>query len=160
MLRVLLWTALALDGKRHARFDRISYTNTTGGGDVTEDDLYESGIAIREEMFGPEGGKAKMDAVSDFQRDFELLVTRYCFASVWGRGVLSRAERSMLTMAMLIALGRPHEIGIHVAGAVANGVTREQIREVLIHAAPYCGIPAALDAFRVAEPILDRFEGA
>jgi 4-carboxymuconolactone decarboxylase len=127
---------------------------------VMEDELYRTGIAIREQMFGPEGAQAKVDGASDFTRDFEEVVTRFCFGATWGREGLTPAERSMLTLAMLIALGRAHEIGIHVQGAVANGVSREKIRELLLHAVPYCGIPAAFDGFRAAEPILDELEAA
>lgn len=123
-----------------------------------EDELYRTGIAIREQMFGPAGAQEKVDGASDFSRDFEEVVTRFCFGATWGREGLSHAERSMLTLAMLVALGRAHEIGIHVRGAVANGVTRDQIRELLLHAIPYCGIPSAFDGFRVAEPILDELE--
>ncbi len=123
-----------------------------------DDELYRKGIAIRERMWGPEAGQAKMDRTSAFQRDFEELVTRYCFGAVWGREGLSPAARSMLTLGMMIALGRSQELAIHVQGAVSNGVTRDQIREVLLHAAPYCGIPAVLSAYRIAEPVLDELE--
>ncbi len=121
-----------------------------------EDELYRTGIAIREQMWGPEGAQAKVDRASDFQHDFEELVTRYCFGATWGRPGLTHAERSMLTLGMLIALGRSHEIGVHIVGGVANGLSREQIREVLMHSAAYCGIPAAVDAFRTAEPVVDE----
>lgn len=125
-----------------------------------DDELYATGIAIRERMWGPDGAQRKVERASDFQRDLEELVTRYCFGATWGRPGLTHAERSMLTLGMLIALGRSHEIQVHVAGAVANGVTREQIKEVLMHSAIYCGIPAAVDAFRTAEPVLDELEEA
>jgi 4-carboxymuconolactone decarboxylase len=121
-----------------------------------DDELYARGIAIREQMWGHDGAQGKVDRASDFQRDLEELVTRYCFGATWGRPGLTHAERSMLTIGMLIALGRSHEIQVHVAGGVANGLTREQIREVLLHSAAYCGIPAAVDAFRNAEPVLDE----
>jgi 4-carboxymuconolactone decarboxylase len=123
--------------------------------DTTE--LYEKGVAIREEMLGAEHGRAKLDRQTDFTRDFEEMITRYCFAEVWGRDEqLSRAHRSMITIAMLVALGRPHEIRIHVKGAIANGVTKDQIREILIHSTVYCGIPAAVDGFRNASEVLDE----
>ncbi|HEY6496733.1 MAG TPA: carboxymuconolactone decarboxylase family protein [Trebonia sp.] len=118
------------------------------------DVLYEKGIAIREEMLGPEHGRAKVESQSDFTRDFEELVTRYCFGSVWGREELPRGVRSMLTVAMLVALGRAPEIRVHVKGAINNGVTKEELREVLMQAAVYCGIPAAVDGFRNAAAVL------
>jgi 4-carboxymuconolactone decarboxylase len=125
-----------------------------------DDELYRTGIAIREQMWGPDGAQAKVDRASDFQHDFEELVTRYCFGATWGRSGLTHAERSMLTIGMLIALGRSHEIGVHVVGGVSNGLSREQIKEILMHSAAYCGIPAAVDAFRTAEPVLDGLEAA
>ena len=120
------------------------------------DELFAKGVAIRDEMLGPEHGSAKLAQLTDFTRDFEDLVTRYCFASVWGREELPRDIRSMLTIAMLVAMGRSHEIRVHVMGAVNNGVTRE----IMIHAAPYCGIPAALDGLRNAGQVLDELEAA
>jgi len=120
------------------------------------DDVYERGLAIREEMLGPEHGRAKVENADEFTHDFEDLVTRFCFGSVWDREQLPRGQRSMLTLAMLVAMGRAHEIRIHVLGAVNNGVTREQIRELMIHAMPYCGIPAALDGLRHAGAVLDE----
>ncbi len=122
------------------------------------DELYEKGIAIREEMLGPQHGRAKVESQPDFTREFEELVTRYCFASVWGREDLPRSVRSMITIAMLVALGRAEEIKVHVKGAIANGVSREEIREVLIHSAIYCGVPAAVDGFRNASAVLAELE--
>jgi 4-carboxymuconolactone decarboxylase len=124
-----------------------------------EDELFETGIAIREQMWGPQGARLKVEGASEFQRDLEDLVTRYCFGATWGREGLTHRERSMLTLGMLIALGRSHEIGVHVVGAINNGVTREEIKEILLHAAVYCGIPASVDAHRTAEPVLDGLEG-
>jgi 4-carboxymuconolactone decarboxylase len=124
------------------------------------DEAYERGIAIREEMLGSEHGRAKVENADDYTRDFEELVTRYCFGSVWDREQLPRATRSMLTLAMLVAMGRAHEIRIHVLGAVNNGVTREEIRELMIHAMPYCGIPAALDGLRHSAAVLDELDAA
>jgi 4-carboxymuconolactone decarboxylase len=120
------------------------------------DEAYERGLEIREEMLGSEHGRSKVEGADDFTRDFEELVTRYCFGSVWDREQLPRDTRSLLTLAMLVAMGRAHEIRIHVKGAITNGVTREQIRELMIHAMPYCGIPAALDGLRHAAAVLDE----
>jgi 4-carboxymuconolactone decarboxylase len=121
---------------------------------MTDDELYEKGIAIREEMLGPEHGRAKVESQPDFTREFEELVTRYCFGSVWGRDELPRGIRSMITIAMLVAQGRAQEIRWHVKGAINNGVSKAELREVLIHAAIYCGIPAAVDGFRNASAVL------
>jgi len=121
------------------------------------DQDFETGVAIRERMWGADSVRARLGEDADeFMRDFEELVTRYCFGAVWGREQLTPAMRSMLTIAMLVAMGRSFQVKLHVRGAVANGVTREQIRELLLHAAPYCGIPAALDGFRAAGEALDE----
>jgi 4-carboxymuconolactone decarboxylase len=121
------------------------------------DALITRGVEIKEQMFGPEHGQARLDQATEFTREFEELVARYCFAEVWGREEqLPRDVRSMLTIAMLVALGRPHEVRVHVRGAIANGVSKDQIREVLIHSAIYCGIPAAVDGFRNAAEVLDE----
>jgi len=124
--------------------------------DDLADAMYDKGIEIREEMLGPEHGRAKVESQPDFTREFEELVTRYCFGSVWGRDQLPRGTRSMLTVAMLVALGRAPEIRVHVKGAINNGVTKDELREVLMHAAVYCGIPAAVDGFRNASAVLDE----
>jgi 4-carboxymuconolactone decarboxylase len=119
------------------------------------DEVYEQGIAVRDEMLGSEHGRAKVESQSAFTADFENMVTRYCFGEVWTRDEqLSRAHRSMITLAMLIALGRPHEIRVHVKGAIANGVTKEQISEIIMHSSIYCGVPAAVDGFRQASAML------
>ena len=119
------------------------------------DALVDRGNEIKEEMFGPEHGKAKLDRATDFTRAFEELVCKYCFAEVWGRDdELPRNIRSMLTIAMLVALGRAQEIRWHVKGAINNGVTKDELREVLMHSAIYCGIPAAVDGFRNASAVL------
>jgi 4-carboxymuconolactone decarboxylase len=120
------------------------------------DDAYAKGIAVREQMFGPEHAQAKIDRATDFTREFEELVTRYCFGEIWTRELIPRRQRSLLTIAMLVALGRPHEIQVHVRGAIANGATKDEIREVMLHAAVYCGIPAAVDGFRQATVVLEE----
>lgn len=119
------------------------------------DELFEKGVAIREEMFGAEHGRAKIEAAPEYTRDFEDLVTRYVFGETWGREGLSRAERSMVTLAMLVALGRTWEVKVHTQGAIANGVTKDQIKEIMMNAAIYCGIPAANDGFMNSREVLE-----
>jgi 4-carboxymuconolactone decarboxylase len=120
------------------------------------EEVYERGIAVRDEMLGSEHGRAKVETQSEFTADFENMVTRYCFGEVWTREGLPRAQRSMITIAMLIALGRPHEIRVHVKGAIANGVTRQEISEIIMHSAIYCGVPAAVDGYRQASAMLEE----
>jgi 4-carboxymuconolactone decarboxylase len=121
------------------------------------DALVDRGNAIKEEMFGPEHGAAKLEQATDFTRPFEELVSKYCFAEVWGRDEeLSRRIRSMLTIAILVAQGREQEVRVHVKGAIANGVTKDEIREVILHAAVYCGVPAAVNGYRNAAQALEE----
>jgi 4-carboxymuconolactone decarboxylase len=99
-----------------------------------------------------------LKSADDFNRPLQELVTEYCWGAVWGRPQLDRKTRSMLNLAMISALNRPHELRLHVAGALNNGVTREEIREVLLQVAIYCGVPAGVDAFRVAREVFAQLD--
>lgn len=116
----------------------------------------DRGIELRRKMFGPEGAEKQIEAASAFTEPMQDIVTRICFGEVWQRPGLELKTRSLVTLAMLVALGRHPEIRIHTKGAVANGATREEIREVMIHAFLYCGIPAMVDGLRAAEAVLDE----
>lgn len=122
--------------------------------DGTHGESYQRGIAIRKEVLGDAHVQRSLDAVSEFSRPIQELVTEYCWGEVWSRDGIDRQTRSMLNLAMLTALNRSHELGVHVRGAINNGVTPAQIQEVLIQAAVYVGVPAALESFRVAERVL------
>lgn len=115
---------------------------------------FERGLEIRRAMFGPEGAEQQTDNATDFTWPLQDMVTRYCFGEIWDRGTLDRKQRSMITLAMLIALGRPHEIKIHVRGGLKNGLTKDEIREILVHSMLYCGIPACVDGYRAASEVL------
>ncbi len=115
------------------------------------DAMMERGQAVRQEMFGSPGGPS-----TEFRGPFEDLVTRYCFGETWGRELLPRKIRSMLTLAILAGMSKPTQFRVHVKGAIANGVTVEEIREVLLHAAIYAGVPAAADSFNQAEAALQE----
>lgn len=112
-------------------------------------DLDPTGLQIRKEMFGAEWVERRNAAVTDFTRPFVEMINDFAFAQVWSRPGLDRKTRSMLTLAMLVALNRPHEMTLHVRAALNNGVSKDEIRETLLHATLYCGFPAAFDAFRV-----------
>ncbi len=114
------------------------------------EELFERGLEIRKAVLGAEFVEKSIASADDFNMPLQRLVTEYCWGAVWGREELSKKTRSMLNLAMLSALNRPHELKTHVAGALRNGVTRDEIREVLLQVAIYCGVPAAVDAFRVA----------
>ncbi len=117
-------------------------------------DQYETGLNIRKEVLGEEYVDAAIANADDFNRDFQEMVTEYCWGGSWGRGVLTKQQRSMLNLGMLAALNRPHEFKLHFLGALTNGVSLEEIREVLIQIAIYCGIPAGVEAFRIAREVL------
>ena len=119
-------------------------------------DTFDQGMQIRREMFGPAGAEQRVDGASDFMRPFEEVVTRYCFGETWSRPQLDRKTRSLITLAALTALSKPNQIKVHVRGALANGVTPEEIREVLLHTAVYAGIPAGVEAFTAADEVLKQ----
>jgi 4-carboxymuconolactone decarboxylase len=113
-------------------------------------EMYEKGLSVRREVLGADYVDNAIRNADDFNRPLQELVTEYCWGAVWGRPGLPKKTRSMLNLAMLTALGRPHELKLHVKGALKNGVTREEIMEVLLQTGIYCGVPAAVDAFRTA----------
>jgi 4-carboxymuconolactone decarboxylase len=114
-------------------------------------DMYEKGLAIRKAVLGAEYVDKAIAGADDFTRPIQELVTKYCWGEVWGRQTLSRRDRSLLNIAMISALNRPHELKLHVKGALTNGVSRDEIREVLMQVAIYCGVPCAVDSTRIAK---------
>ncbi len=116
-------------------------------------DQYETGLAIRKEVLGEDYVEASLAKADDFNRDFQHMVTEHCWGGSWGRGVLTKQQRSILNLGMLAALGRQHEFKLHLLGALTNGVSLKEIREVLIQIAIYCGIPAGVEAFRIAREV-------
>jgi 4-carboxymuconolactone decarboxylase len=122
--------------------------------------MFERGLEIRKSVLGKEFVEKSISSADDFNRPMQELVTEYCWGAVWGREGLSKKTRSMLNLAMLSALNRPHELRMHLAGALRNGVTREEIREVLLQVAIYCGVPAGVDAFRNAREVFAEIDGA
>lgn len=121
-------------------------------------ELFDKGLQTRREVLGAEYVDASIRNADEFSRPMQELVTQYCWGDVWNRPGLDRRTRSLLNLAMLTALNRPHELKLHVRGALANGVTQEEIREVFLQAAIYCGVPAAIDSFRVARETFKELE--
>lgn len=115
---------------------------------------YEEGLATRKEVLGASHVERSLGQVSEFSRPIQELVTEYCWGAVWTREGLDHRSRSMINLAMLTALNRSHELGVHVRGAINNGVTEQEIQEILMQTAIYVGVPAALESFRVAEKVL------
>jgi 4-carboxymuconolactone decarboxylase len=114
-------------------------------------EMFEKGLKIRREVLGADFVDKAIASADDFNRPLQEIVTQYCWGEVWGRPGLDRKTRSIINLAMLSALNRPHEIKMHVKGAIANGLTKDEIREVLLQVAIYCGVPAGVDSFRTAK---------
>ena len=114
---------------------------------------FDIGLAFRKEVLGEEYVDAALAKSDDFNRDFQHMVTEHCWGGTWGRGVLTKQQRSILNLGMLAALNRQHEFKLHLLGALTNGVSLKEIREVLLQIAIYCGIPAGVEAFRIAREV-------
>jgi 4-carboxymuconolactone decarboxylase len=123
------------------------------------DDLYAKGMGIRRMVLGDAYVDKALENLDDFNRDFQRMVTEYCWGNLWGREALSHRQRSLNNLCILAALNRPHEFETHVRGALRNGCTIDEIRETLLQVAVYAGIPAGVDAFRIARRVLAE-EGA
>ena len=123
-------------------------------------DIYDRGLAMRKRVLGEAHVQRSLDAATDFSRDIQELVTEYCWGAVWTREGLDLKTRSAINLAMLTALNRNHELAVHVRGALNNGMTPEEIKEVLMQTAIYCGVPAALESFRIAEATIREMRDA
>ncbi|MCG7344079.1 4-carboxymuconolactone decarboxylase [Sporosarcina sp. ACRSL] len=119
---------------------------------------FDRGLEIRRSVLGAEYVDKSIANATDFNMDMQQLVTEYCWGEVWARPGLPKKTRSMLNLAMITALNRPHELKLHVRGALNNGVTKDEIKEVLLQTAIYCGVPAAIDSFRVANEVIQEEE--
>lgn len=128
--------------------------------DPTRRDTYEAGLQVRREVLGTAHVDRSLGQVTEFSRPIQELVTEYCWGAVWTREGLDRRTRSLLNLAMLSALNRGHELGVHVRGAIRNGVTPEEIQEALMQVAIYVGVPASLESFRIAEAKLEEMKAA
>ena len=117
-------------------------------------DARDRGLQIRREVLGDKYVDAAMNNMTDFNRPLQELLNEHCWGGPWAREGLTRKERSMINLAMLTALGRTHEVETHVRGALNNGLTQQQIAEVLLQTAIYCGVPAAVDSFRAAAKVI------
>ncbi len=116
-------------------------------------ELFEQGLQTRREVLGAEYVDAALAGADELTRPLQEFVTQYAWGEIWNRPGLDRRTRSLLNLAMLTALNRPHELRLHLRGALRNGATKEEIREVLMQSAIYCGVPAAMDSFRVAREV-------
>lgn len=121
---------------------------------MPESDAFEKGLQVRREVLGEDYVDGSLASADDFMMAFQRITTEWCWGYAWTRPGLERKTRSMLNLAMLTALGRTPEIKLHVRGALRNGVSVEEIKEILLQASVYCGIPAGLDAFKAAHEVL------
>ena len=124
------------------------------------EERYETGLRIRREVLGAEYVDRSISMADDFNRPLQELVTEYCWGEIWSRPGLSRKMRSLINLAMLTALNRPHEVKLHLKGALNNGCSKEEIMEVLLQTAIYCGVPAAIDSFRLAREVFNESKQA
>ena len=116
---------------------------------------YDEGMRVRREVLGDEHVDRAVAAATPFTEDFQELITRYAWGEIWARPGLDRRTRSCITLTALVALNRPEELAMHVRAALRNGLTPDEIKEVLLHTAVYCGVPAANAAFAIAQRVLD-----
>jgi 4-carboxymuconolactone decarboxylase len=125
---------------------------------MDEQQRFEAGDRVRREVLGDAHVDRSHAASTEFDKEFQELMTRYAWGEMWTRPGLPRATRSILTVGLLVALGRTDELRLHLRGAINNGVSREEIREILLHCAAYCGVPAANTGFRVAKELLNELD--
>ncbi|RTL61331.1 MAG: gamma carboxymuconolactone decarboxylase [Hyphomicrobiales bacterium] len=126
---------------------------------MSESEQFKKGLEVRRKVLGKDYVDGSIAKADDFMMAFQEITTEWCWGYAWTRPGLSHKTRSMLNLAMLTALGKPNELKLHVKGALANGLTVDEIKEILLHATVYCGIPAGLDAFKAAHEVL-KAEGA
>jgi 4-carboxymuconolactone decarboxylase len=123
---------------------------------TVRDEVFEKGLALRREMFGSAGSDRALETASENSLPLQEMVTRFCFGEVWQRPGLDRKTRSLLTLSMLIGTGRFMQFPAHLRGALANGATVEELRELILHSQLYCGIPSAVEAMAALEGVLAK----
>ena len=122
-------------------------------------DTYDRGLTMRRKVLGEEYVDRALKSADDFNRDFQRIVTQYCWGETWGDKTLTPRERSILNLGMIAALGKMEEFQTHVRGALVNGLSPDEIRAVLTQIAVYCGIPVGVDCFRLAKKVLSESKG-
>ena len=121
-------------------------------------DKFKRGLQVRREVLGDEYVRKALDSATDYNWPMQEFVTEYCWDEIWNRPGLSRKDRSLLNLGMISALGRTNELKAHVRGAINNGWTKDELREVFLQVAVYCGVPAGIDSFRTAQDVIDTIE--
>ncbi|KAJ5559178.1 4-carboxymuconolactone decarboxylase family protein [Penicillium sp. DV-2018c] len=123
-----------------------------------QDDLFQAGLQVRRDVLGDEYVNKAVKKQSHFTQPLQEIVTKAAWGMVWTRPGLTRAQRSMLNIALLAALNRPDEFALHLRGAIRNGVTKTEVQEILLHVSMYCGMPAAVSSFKIADQVLKDME--
>jgi len=124
-----------------------------------QDEAFNEGLKIRRSVLGADYVDKSIAAADEFTGDLQRYLTRVCWGGVWGRPGLDKRTRSFLNLSMISALNRPHELKLHIRGALNNGLTREEIKEVFLQVAIYCGAPAAIESFRLAREVFEEIDG-
>jgi 4-carboxymuconolactone decarboxylase len=127
---------------------------------MDERERYREGLSTRRDVLGDAHVDRALETISDFNREFQELITRHAWGEIWTRPGLDRKQRSLITLAMMVALNRGPEFQLHVSGALRNGVTQQEIKEVLLQTAIYCGVPAANEAFQLAAEVFAKVSPA
>lgn len=123
--------------------------------ELSSDPVVQAGLATRRKVLGNDYVQAALDKATPFSAPLQEFVTRNAWGNTWQRDGIDLKTRSIVTVSMLVALGRMHELKVHVRGALNNGVTSQELQEIFLHASVYCGFPAAVDAFRTASEVID-----
>lgn len=123
-----------------------------------ETEAFKAGLEVRKSVLGEEFVEKSLNTANDFNQAMQQLTTEYCWGTIWTRDGLEKKQRSLINVAILTALSKPHELKLHTKGALRNGATTDEIKEVLLQCAIYCGVPAAVDAFRTAKEAIEEFE--
>jgi 4-carboxymuconolactone decarboxylase len=124
-----------------------------------QDESFRKDLEIRRSVLGAEHVDRSIGAADDFTEDLQRYLTKFCWGDVWGRPGLDRRTRSFLNLSMISALKRPHELKLHIRGALNNGITRDEIKEVFLQVGVYCGAPAAIESFRLAREVFEEIDG-
>ena len=120
---------------------------------------FEAGLAARKSVLGAEYVERSLNNADDFNREFQEMLTEYCWGTCWGDDTLDRKQRSMLNLGMIAAMNRMHEWELHFRGAIGNGLTRAELKAILTQIAVYCGIPVGVECFRIARKVFDEMNG-
>jgi 4-carboxymuconolactone decarboxylase len=122
----------------------------------TESENFAAGMDVRRAMWGKAGAEDRLEQATDFNRPFEEMVTSHCFGDIWNRPDLDKKTRSIITLAVLTALTKPNQLKVHIEGAIANGVSKEEVREIILHSSVYAGIPTGVEAMNAARETLSK----